>query len=286
MLNGVYVPLITPFKDGEVDYEGYKKLVEHYINEGVQGITPLATTGESAVLSDYEYDKLLNLTSEVNNHRVKIFVGHGGNNTRKLIEKLRVIEKAGVDGILSVSPYYSRPDQRGILEHFAAIADSTALDIVLYNIPYRTGRNMENSTILKLAEKKNIIGIKDSCGSSDQSINLLMNRPDDFSILTGEDVFFFSNLALGGQGGVMASAHLNTKKYLEVYNLINTGDLNKALNIWREIYPNIPLLFKEPNPAPLKYVLNSQGLIDSEEVRLPLVIASKELREELKLIIK
>lgn len=283
MLNGVYVPLITPFKDGEVDYDGYKKLVEHYINQGVQGITPLATTGESPVLSDYEYEKLLNITSETNNNRVKVYVGHGGNNTRKLIEKLKVIENSGVDGILSVSPYYSRPDQRGIVEHFSAIADSTPLEIILYNIPYRTGRNMENDTILKLAEKKNIIGIKDSCGNADQSINLLMNRPEDFSIVTGEDVFFYTNLTLGGQGGIMASAHINTKKYLEVYNLIKNGDYNKALGIWKEVYPLIPLLFKEPNPAPIKHILNSQGLIMSDEVRLPLVGASIELRKELDL---
>lgn len=278
MLNGVYVPLITPFKNGEVDYEGYKKLVEHYISEGVQGITPLATTGESPVLSDYEYEKLLNLTTEVNNNRVEVYVGLGGNDTRKLIEKAKRVEKSGVNGILSVSPYYNRPDQRGIIEHFSALADSTNLDIILYNIPYRTGRNMENQTILKLAEKKNIIAIKDSCGSLDQSINLLMNRPRDFSVITGEDVFFFSNLTLGGQGGIMASAHINTRKYLKVYDLIRSNKISEALTIWKEIYPIIPKLFDEPNPAPLKYILSREKLINSAEVRLPLVEASETLR--------
>ncbi|MGL4773434.1 MAG: 4-hydroxy-tetrahydrodipicolinate synthase, partial [Clostridium sp.] len=274
MLQGVYVPLITPFKDGEVDYEAYRKLINHYIEEGVSGLTPLATTGESPTLTDYEYEKLLDITREENNGRVSVFVGLGGNNTKKLVEKLKVVEKYNMDGILSVSPYYNRPDQRGIIKHFETLADNTELGIILYNIPYRTGRNMENSTILKLSEKKNIIGVKDSSGSADQSIALLMQRPEDFSVLTGEDVFFFSNLTLGGQGGIMASSHLNTKKFIDVYNKITSNNHVEALKVWKEICPAIPLLFKEPNPAPLKYLLTKSGMINSEEVRLPLVEAS------------
>lgn len=283
MLQGVFVPLITPFNNGEVDYEAYRKLVNHYIQEGVSGLTPLATTGESPTLTEYEYEKLLEITQEENKNRVKVFVGLGGNNTSKLIDKLKVVEKYKMDGILSVSPYYNRPDQRGIIKHFEAIADNTDLGIILYNIPYRTGRNMENSTILKLAEKKNIIGIKDSSGNADQSIALLMNRPKDFSVLTGEDVFFFSNLTLGGQGGIMASSHLDTKKFLKVYNKISENNHKDALVIWKDICKNIPLLFKEPNPAPLKYLLSKSGMINSEEVRLPLVEASDELKAELDL---
>lgn len=280
-VKGLWVPVVTPFENDELDMVSYEKLVNHYINEGVHGLMPLGTTGETPTLSEKEYEEIVSKTMEVVNGRVPVIIGLGGNCTRSVIDKLKVAERHKVQGILSVSPYYNRPDQRGIYEHFKKISESTDLDIVLYNIPYRTGRNMENETILRLSEEKNIVGVKDASGDFNKTIELLLNKPDEFSVLSGEDNLFYSSLLLGGAGGVTASAHLKTRDFIKVYDYIQNNDAKAALEIWKEISPMIPLLFKEPNPTPIKYMLKKMGLINSDEVRLPLVPISQELRNEL-----
>lgn len=280
-VKGLWVPVVTPFENDELDMVSYEKLVNHYINEGVHGLMPLGTTGETPTLSEKEYEEIVSKTMEVVNGRVPVIIGLGGNCTRSVIDKLKVAERHKVQGILSVSPYYNRPDQRGIYEHFKKISESTDLDIVLYNIPYRTGRNMENETILKLSEEKNIVGVKDASGDFNKTIELLLNKPDEFSVLSGEDNLFYSSLLLGGDGGVTASAHLKTRDFIKVYDYIQNNDAKAALEIWKEISPMIPLLFKEPNPTPIKYMLKKMGLINSDEVRLPLVPISQELKNEL-----
>jgi 4-hydroxy-tetrahydrodipicolinate synthase len=194
---------------------------------------------------------------------------------------LKILENIGVKGILSVCPYYNRPDQRGIFEHFKNISQNTDLDIVLYNIPYRTGTNIENETIYKLSEFKNIIGLKDCSGNMKQTLSLLEAPPKNFSIMTGEDSLFYTTLVNGGQGGILASAHLNTEKYINIYNLIQENNHKKALEEWKSISSFIPLLFGEPNPAPVKYCLNKLGIIDSQEVRLPLVEISDSLKDKI-----
>jgi 4-hydroxy-tetrahydrodipicolinate synthase len=284
-LNGVFVPLITPFKNDEVDFDSYKKLIDFYITKGISGFIPLGTTGESPTISDLEYEKIIEKTLEYVNKKTSVYVGLGGNNTKKVVEKLKVVEKYDIDGILSVSPYYSRPDQRGIYSHFKNISESTALDIILYNIPYRTGRNIENQTIHRLAELKNIVGIKDACGDMTQSTNLLLDRPKDFSILTGEDASFFSTLALGGDGGILASSHLRTEEFVKVYNLAKDNNFNEALEIWKDLYHFVPSLFAEPNPTPLKYCLYKMNLIESCEARLPLLEITDNLKTKLNSIL-
>jgi 4-hydroxy-tetrahydrodipicolinate synthase len=228
---------------------------------------------------------ILEKSMELTSGKAGVFVGLGGNNTKALLNKLKLVEKYKVDGILSVSPYYNRPDQRGIYEHFNAISESTDLDIVLYNIPYRTGRNIENETLFKLAEKKNIIGVKDASGDFNKTIDLLLNRPEGFSVLSGEDAYFYNSLLLGGDGGIMASAHLRTRDFIKVYKDIENNDYKEALKTWRKLNKFIPLLFKEPNPTPIKYILEQKGLIDSGEVRLPLVEITDELKKELQFLI-
>lgn len=280
-IKGLWVPLVTPFKDEELDMVSYKRLVDHYIGEGVHGLMPLGTTGETPTLTDSEYEEIIAKSMEFVNGRVPVIIGLGGNNTKAVQEKLKIAEKYKVQGILSVSPYYNRPDQRGIYEHFNRISDSTDLDILLYNIPYRTGRNMDNDTILRLAEKKNIIGIKDACGDFNKTIELLLNKPKNFSVMSGEDTLLYSSLLLGGDGGVTASSHIRTKDFLKVYNDIQNNDAKSALETWKELSTFIPLLFKEPNPTPIKYLLEKIGLIDSGEVRLPLLDITEELRKEL-----
>lgn len=285
-IEGVLVPLITPFKDGKIDLKSYERMINHYIEQGVNGIIPLATTGESPTILTDEYEDVLARTVEYTNRRVSIYAGLGGNNTSELIKKLKVVEEYDIDGILSVAPYYSRPNQRGLYEHFRAVSEATDLDIVIYNIPYRTGTNIENETMHRLAELKNIIGVKDCCGDIKQTTDLLLNPPKDFSILTGEDAFFYTTLLLGGNGGILGSAHLRTKEFIEIYNLIKANNHKAALKIWSDLYNMIPLLFSEPNPTPLKYCLNKLGLIDSDEVRLPLVNITSELGKKLDGVIR
>ena len=280
-LNGVWLPIITPFHDDKIDYTSYKRLIDHYTDTGISGIIPLGTTGEIPTLDDYEFEDMIDKTLEYNKGRLPIYVGIGGNYTAKVIKKLKIAQKYDIQGILSVCPYYNRPNQEGIYTHFKTIAAETDLDIILYNIPYRTGVNIENETVFQLAEIPNIVAIKDASGDMKQSMSLLMNPPKDFSILTGEDALFYVTLALGGHGGILASAHIDTAKFVEVYNRMQNKDQTGAFEIWKELYEFVPLLFKEPNPTPIKYILNQLGLINSPEVRLPLVQISDSLKEKL-----
>jgi 4-hydroxy-tetrahydrodipicolinate synthase len=280
-LKGVWLPIITPFSNKKIDYKSYKKLIDFYAPKGISGLIPNGTTGECPTVEDYEFEELLEKTVEFNNNRVPIYYGLGGNNTNKILKQLKVVEKYKVDGILSVSPYYSRPDQNGIFEHFRAISESTHLKIIIYNIPHRTGRNIENDTLFKLSEFKNIVGVKDSCGNIIQTMDLIFNRPDNFSILTGEDILFYLNLVLGGDGGILAASHIETEKFVSIVDSIDKNDQRTALTTWKSIEKFIPLLFNEPNPAPLKYYLAKKGLITSAELRLTLTGISDKLKQEL-----
>ncbi len=280
-IQGVYIPFITPFLNGKIDFNSYKRMIDYYLSNDISGIIPLATTGESPTISEYEYEEMLEKTIEYCNNRVPIFVGVGGNCTSKVIDQFKLVEKYKIDGILSVCPYYNRPDQRGIYEHFLKISEATDLNIIIYNIPYRTGRNIENDTIHKLAELKNIVALKDSCGDIKQTTNLLMNPPKNLSILTGEDALFYSTLTLGGDGGILASSHLHTKDFIDVYNAVKNNNHQLALEKWKSLYRFIPMLFEEPNPAPIKYCLKILGIIDSAEVRLPLTEITNNLKDRL-----
>jgi 4-hydroxy-tetrahydrodipicolinate synthase len=280
-LNGVWLPIITPFKNDKIDFKSYKRLIEHYSEKGISGFIPLGTTGEIPTLSDYEFEEMIERTMDYNKKRLPIYVGVGGNYTAQVIKKVKIAEYYDIQGILSVCPYYNKPGQDGIYAHFKAIAEETNLNMIVYNIPYRTGVNIENDTIYKLAEIKNIIGLKDCCGDIKQSMSLLMNPPKDFSILSGEDLLFYLSLTLGGQGGILASAHLQTEQFVEMYHKVKSNDTVGALQIWRQLYDLIPLLFKEPNPSPIKYYLSQIGLIDTDEVRLPLTKVSDQLKQKL-----
>ncbi len=281
MLTGVWLPIVTPFKNDKIDYKSYKRLIDHYSDKGISGFIPLGTTGEVPTLSDYEFEEMIEKTMEFNTRRLPVYVGIGGNYTAQVIKKVKIAEYYDINGILSVCPYYNKPNQDGIYSHFKAIADETPLDIVIYNIPYRTGVNVENETIFKLSELKNIVGVKDCCGDIKQSMQLIMNPPKDFSILSGEDILFYLTLTMGGHGGILASAHMNTEDFVDVYNKVKANDTEGALQIWSRLYEFIPLLFKEPNPAPVKYYLYKMGLIESPEVRLPLMEISDQLKSKL-----
>ena len=279
--SGVWLPVITPFVDGEIDYASYERLVDHYVRAGISGVIPLGTTGESPTIDEAETDALVERAIAAADGRVPVLVGVGGNDTRKTVKAVRHLDRPGVDGFLSVCPYYNRPSQDGMREHFTRVAGATDRPILIYNIPYRTGVNLANDTLLALAELPNIAGVKDSTGNLAQSLELLRHRPEGFAVLTGEDAYFYTLLAHGGDGGILASAHLGTADFLAVYRRMATNDHHGAHAVWSRLEPLIPLLFREPNPMPIKHCLWRQGLIRSAECRLPLTRVSDALGFEL-----
>ena len=279
--SGVWLPIITPFKDGEIDYAGYERLVDHYVRAGISGVIPLGTTGESPTIDEAETEALVEQTVATVAGRVPILIGVGGNDTRKVVKAVKGLQKHAVQGILSVCPYYNRPSQDGMREHFTRVAEATDRPILIYNIPYRTGVNLANETLLALAEVPNIAGVKDSSGIIAQSLDLLRQRAPGFAVLTGEDAFFYTMLAHGGDGGILASAHVETATFLSVYERMVANDHQGALKAWSRLEPMVPLLFKEPNPVPIKHCLWRQRLIASAECRLPLTRVSDALAKDL-----
>jgi 4-hydroxy-tetrahydrodipicolinate synthase len=272
---------VTPFRDGLVDLKSYRRLIEHYVAQGVSGLFPLGTTGEAPTLDDAETDALLAETVEAVAGRVPVFAGIGGNATHKVIRTIRRVERYGFPGIVSVCPYYNRPGQDGLQAHFTAISQATDRRILIYNIPYRTSVNLGNETVMRLAELENIVGIKDSAGNITQSLELLANKPAGFSVLTGEDHLFFPLMCSGADGGILASSHVATDRFVDIARLVAANDHQAARAIWTPLQQLIARLFEEANPMPLKYCLWRQGLIASPECRLPLTAVSAGLREDL-----
>ena len=280
-ISGLWLPLVTPFKDGAVDYASYERLVAHYIKAGVDGLFPLGTTGESPTLDDDEIEALVERTLSVAAGRVPVFVGVGGNATQKVTRTVKRLQQLPFEGIVSVCPYYNRPSQDGLIQHFKAIASATDREIFIYNIPYRTAVNLSNDSLLELAEVPNIVGVKDSCGILAQSLDLLARKPAGFSVLTGEDALYFTMLANGADGGILAASHIQTDRFLEVGRRFAANDIAGARAAWAPIAQQVPLLFAEANPMPIKYLLWRQGLIASPECRLPLTKISDGLARRL-----
>jgi 4-hydroxy-tetrahydrodipicolinate synthase len=280
-ISGVWLPIVTPFRDGAVDVASYERLLQHYLATGITGIFPLGTTGESPTLDDDEMEAIVDRTLSVVAGRLPVFVGIGGNATRKVLATIRRLHRYDFSGIVSVCPYYNRPSQDGMREHFTCIAEATDRPIVIYNIPYRTSVNLETQTLLRLAELPNIVGVKDSCGNLAQSLDLLRRRPRGFAVMTGDDASFYTLLAHGADGGILASAHLATERFVAVHERMAANDHRAARTLWSGLEPLVPLLFREANPMPIKYLLWRRGLIASPECRLPLSQVSEALAIEL-----
>jgi 4-hydroxy-tetrahydrodipicolinate synthase len=282
--SGLWVPLITPFKDGAVDYASYERLIDHYLSFGVDGLFPLGTTGESPTLDADEIEQIVERTV-ARAGKVPVLVGVGGNGTAKVTKELKRLERYRFAGIVSVCPYYNRSSQDGLIEHFKAIAAATDKDVLIYNIPYRTAVNLSNESMLELAEVANIVGAKDSSGSIAQSLDLLARKPADFAVLTGEDALFFTMMANGAEGGILAASHLMTERFVDVTRAFERGDLAAARTAWAPLATFVPLLFAEANPMPIKHLLWRQGLIASSECRLPLTGVSSGLARRLDAIV-
>jgi len=282
-LRGLWLPLITPFRDGLLDEVSLRRLVRHYIALPVNGLVLAATTGESLTLSPSETERLVFTVRDEagTTENLPVLLGLSGSNTSALLDTLARTASWPIDGYLISCPYYSRPSQRGLELHFRALADRASHPVALYNIPYRTGVNLGNEAMLRLASHRNIAGLKDCCADRNQSIELLHRRPQDFALLTGEDAQYQEALSDGADGGILASAHVETAIFAEIWRLQAAGNHDAALARWRSVADLTKLLFSEPSPAPIKHWLWRTGLIDSPEVRLPMTEVSAELAERI-----
>jgi 4-hydroxy-tetrahydrodipicolinate synthase len=277
---GIWLPLITPLRNDKIDEPSVRRLVRHYANSPIDGLILAATTGEGLTLDDDEIEHLVDVArSELNTiaRVIPLHLGLCGSNTRNGVKALRRTAGWPIDGYLIACPYYSRPSQAGLYEHFAALANNTDRPILIYNIPYRTGVNLGNETMLRLAEINNIVGVKDCSADAMQSFDLLRRRKPGFAVLTGEDALFHTALTQGADGGVLASAHVDPDGFARVRDHLLNGDLPRSLAAWRALADLPRLLFAEPSPAPIKYWLWRTGLIDSAELRLPMTRVSGEL---------
>jgi 4-hydroxy-tetrahydrodipicolinate synthase len=278
---GVFVPNVTPFTGGEVDEGSLRRLVDYLVDGGVSGIVPCGTTGESATLSHDEHVRVIQVVVEQVAGRVPVVAGVGTNDTRETMNLLERVDEMDLQGYLVVCPYYNRPSQDGIEKHFQAVSGATGRPILVYNIPMRTGRNIDVDTVVKLSRIPNIVGIKDASGDINQTMSILARAGEDFSVLSGEDHLLFSICCLGGHGGIMASAHVLPGEFLSLYRAVKGGDLDEAGRLHYHLLPLIRMMFKEPNPAPSKAAMKLLGIIDSDELRLPLMSVSAACREDI-----
>lgn len=279
-LRGLWLPLVTPFRDDKLDETSLRRLVRHYAALPVDGMILAATSGEGMSLAQSELERLVAVTrAEISASRryIPICLGLSGASTRKMCDALDETAGWPIDGYLIASPYYTRPSQRGLLQHFTQLADHASWPLVLYNIPYRTAVNIDNDTLLELARHPNIVGLKDCCADRDLSIDLLRRRPDGFRVLTGEDAQYHNALVDGADGAILLSAHVETAAFAAVRTLLWEGNQEGAEAQWRGVADLTRLLFTEPSPSPAKHWLWRTGLIDSPEVRLPMVEVGAEL---------
>jgi 4-hydroxy-tetrahydrodipicolinate synthase len=275
-LAGLFLPLITPFRDGALDASSLERLCAHYAASPLDGFVLAATTGEGLVLDEEETKRLAAAARAFGGDR-PIYLGLAGTDTRALRRRLDATADWPIAGYLIACPPYTRPSQEGLRRHFTALADASAKPIILYNIPYRTGVNLGNETLLRLAELPAIIGVKDCSADAAQSFDLLRRRPAGFAVLTGEDALFYGALAHGADGGILASAHVDPAAFAAVRAALLAGDLAGARGRWSALVDLVRLLFAEPSPAPIKHWLWRAGLIASPELRLPMTGISPAL---------
>lgn len=278
--SGLWLPLVTPFRDGALDLESLRRLVAHYARAPIDGLILAATTGEGLTLEDEELAQLVAVAAEERARAgaaLPILLGLSGSDTRRMVRRLQSTADWPIEGYLIACPYYTRPSQEGLVRHFSILAENAAHPILLYNIPYRTGVNLGNEAMLRLAERGGIVGVKDCAADAAQSFELLRQRPPGFVVLTGEDAQFYTALAQGADGGIMASAHVATAGFATVMNRLRGGDQPGALAAWLELCDLPRLLFAEPSPAPIKHWLWRSRLIASPELRLPMTPVSKAI---------
>lgn len=267
---GAIVAIVTPFIDGEVDEQGLVDLIEFQIAAGTHGIVPCGTTGESATLDFAEHKRVIELTVKTVAGRVPVIAGTGANNTREAIELTESAKDSGADAVLSVTPYYNKPSQEGLYLHFKAIAEAVDIPMLLYNVPSRTAINMLPETVARLAGVKNIIGIKEACGSLQQISDVIRLCPADFIILSGDDFTAMPTVLIGGKGVISVTSNVDPRGMADLMEAALAGDLKRANEIHYRLFPLMNAMFYAPNPVPAKKGVELMGKIKDGLPRLPL----------------
>lgn len=272
IFKGLGIALVTPFTaDGEVDYKAIVRLVEYQIQNGADFLCILATTGETPCLSTEEKENIKKLVVDTNRGRLPILMGCGGNNTRAVVEELKTADWTGIDGVLSVCPYYNKPSQEGLYQHFKAIAEASPLSVVLYNVPGRTGINMKSETTVRLARDcENIVAVKEASGSLEQVDEIIKNKPERFDVISGDDALTFSMVASGAAGSISVIGNALPKEVSRMIRLEFKGEYEAARTIHHRFTELYSLLFVDGNPAGVKALLHEMGFIQNV-LRLPLV---------------
>ncbi len=280
MFKGAMVAIVTPFKDGRFDEKAFKELIEFQIKNGTDAIIPCGTTGESATLAYKEHNRVVELCVETVNKRVPVIAGTGSNSTKETIMLTRHAEDAGADGALLITPYYNKPTQEGLYRHYKAVSENVDIPLLLYNVPGRTGLNMLPETTARLAELKNIKGIKDATGNLNHVSTIIELCPKDFSVLSGDDFTTFPVLSIGGSGVISVTSNVYPKGMASLIDTFESGGIEDARRIHYELMPLHRAMFLETNPIPAKTALALMGKV-REELRLPLAPMDKKNRESL-----
>ena len=267
---GAYVAIVTPFIDGQVDEQGLVNLIEFHIKNGTHGIVPCGTTGESATMSHEEHHRVVELTVKTVNGRVPVMAGSGSNSTAEAIDLTRHAKAAGVDAVLMVTPYYNRPSQEGLYQHYKAVAEAVAIPIFLYNVPSRTSVNMLPATVARCAEIDNIVGVKEATGNLNQVSELVHLCPDDFIVLSGDDFTSMATVLVGGKGLISVTSNVAPRDMAAMIEAALAGDVARANQLHYKLFPLMQAMFYDTNPVPAKKSLELMGKIRSGLPRLPL----------------
>lgn len=285
MFSGAITAIVTPFSNGEVDDKAYRDLINFLIDNGVSGIVPCGTTGESATLTHAEHERVIDITVETVAGRIPVIAGTGSNSTSEAIRLTRHAKEAGADAALLITPYYNKPTQRGLYEHYQAVATACDIPLVLYNVPGRTGVNMSAETVVELSRIDTIVGIKEASGDLVKCSRIVRDTPDDFCLLSGEDALNLPILCCGGTGAVSVTANILPAQLTAMIRAWDAGDTKTALRLHQDLLDVNNVMFIETNPIPVKTALAMMGKI-KEEFKLPLCPMAEGNRERLSEVLK
>ena len=283
---GAFVAIVTPFIDGQVDEQGLKDLIEFQIENGTHGIVPCGTTGESATMSHEEHHLVVELTIKTVNGRVPVLAGTGSNATQETIELTRHAKAAGADGALVITPYYNKPSQEGLYQHFKSVAEAVDIPMILYNVPSRTSIDMTAATVARCAQVDNIVGIKEATADMNRASDVIRRCPDDFAVMSGDDFTSMSLVFLGGTGVISVTSNVDPKNMSALMEAALEGDVAKAREIHYKIFPLMGSMFYDTNPVPAKKTLELMGKIKSGLPRQPLWEIDPAKLEQMKVVLK
>lgn len=282
---GAFVAIVTPFIDGQLDEQGLKDLIEFQIAGGTHGIVPCGTTGESATMSHAEHRRVVELTVKTVAGRVPVLAGTGSNSTSESIELTRAAKEAGADGALMITPYYNKPSQEGLYQHFKAVAEAVDIPIILYNVPSRTAVNMLPETVARCATIPNIVGVKEATADLNQISQVIRLCPKDFAVMSGDDFTSMPTVMIGGAGVISVTSNVAPKDMAQMMDAALAGDLAKARELHYKLFPLMQAMFIDTNPVPAKTSLAMMGKITSGLPRLPLYKMSEANTEKLKKVL-